>query len=127
MGVPDYVPGEIVEGQIRVRPSSFGQLAGGVLNVSRIKTGLVTLCRLAQRKGRYVLHLVTGQAKQPPAWEEAGWAPPAPQLPGIEFILDGDMERFANNVMGQHYILSYGDNTALFQDFCALKGIEVIG
>jgi len=126
MGVPDYVPTEVVDGPILVRPSSFGQLAGGVLNISKMKTGQVTLCRLAQREGKFVLHLVHGTAKSPRPWEEAGWAPPAPQLPSIEFVLDGDMDEFANNVMGQHYILSYGDNTALFCDFCALRGIEVL-
>jgi L-fucose isomerase-like protein len=126
MGVPDYVPTEVVDGPILVRPSSFGQLAGGVLNISKMKTGQVTLCRLAQREGKFVLHLVHGTAKSPRPWEEAGWTPPAPQLPSIEFVLDGDMDEFANNVMGQHYILSYGDNTALFCDFCALRGIEVL-
>jgi len=126
MGVPDYVPDEVVDGPVQVTPSSFGGLAGGVLNVSRMKTGRITLCRLAQRKGRYVLHLVLGKAINPRSWEEAGWAPPAPQLPGLEFVLDCDMEEFSQNVMGQHYILSYGDNSAVFVDFCKLRGIEVI-
>lgn len=126
MGVPDYVPAEIVDGQVRVTPSSFGQMAGGVLNVSKIKTGDITLCRLAQRKGRYILHVVTGIAKSPRAWEEAGWVQPAPQLPGIEFSLDGDMEAFAQNVMGQHYILTYGNNLRVFSDFCNLKAIELL-
>src|SRR6266568_3515453 len=49
LGVPDYVPSEIVDGPVRVLPSSFGHLAGGLLNVSRIKPGLVTLCRLARQ------------------------------------------------------------------------------
>jgi L-fucose isomerase-like protein len=126
MGVPDYVPSEIVDGQTRVRPSSFGHLAGGILNVSKIKTGQITLCRLGQRKGDLVLHIVRGMAKSPRPWEEAGWAPPAPQLPGIEFVLDGDMEVFSQNIMGQHYILSYGDNTNLFSEFCKLTGIGEI-
>lgn len=126
MGVPDYVPSEIVEGPVRVTPSSFGQLAGGLLNVSQLKTGKVTLCRLAQRRGQYVLHIAVGNAVAPRAWEEAGWTPPAPQLPGIEFVIDGDMEEFAQNVMGQHYIVSYGDHTEVLGEFCKLSGIEVI-
>ncbi len=127
LGVPDYVPSEIVDGPIRVSPSSFGLIPGGLLNVSRLKTGLVTLCRLAQRRGQYVLHIALGDAKTPRAWEEAGWTPPAPQLPGIEFVLQGDMEEFSQNVMGQHYIVSYGDNTAVLKEFARLSGIEVIG
>jgi L-fucose isomerase-like protein len=127
MGVPDYVPSEIVDAPVRVTPTSFGGLAGGLLNVSRLKTGPVTLCRLASRRGRYTLHLAAGDAVTPRAWEEAGWTPPAPQLPGLEIILHGDMEEFARNVMGQHYILSYGDNTALFEDFCRLTDIDTVG
>jgi hypothetical protein len=67
-----------------------------------------------------------GQAETPRPWEEAGWAPPAPQLPGLEVKLDCDMKEFAQNVMGQHYILSYGDNSAVLEDFCELRGIEII-
>jgi L-arabinose isomerase len=126
MGVPDYVPAEVVDGPVRVTPSNFGELAGGVLNVSRLKTGSITLCRLAQRRGTYVLHLALGKAVTPRPWEEAGWAPPAPQLPGLEFVLDCDMGKFAQSVMGQHYILSYGDNSGVFSDFCKLRGIEII-
>ncbi len=114
MGVPDFVPSEVVDGPVKVTPTSFGGLAGGLLNTSRLKTGKVTLCRLASRGDRYTLHVVTGDAVTPQPWEEAGWAPPAPQLPGLEIRLHGDMEEFTQNVFGQHYILSYGDYAGLF-------------
>lgn len=127
MGVPDFVPSGVVDGPVKVTPTSFGGLAGGLLNTSRLKTGRVTLCRLASSGDRYTLHAVTGEAVTPQAWEEAGWTPPAPQLPGLEIRLDGDMETFAQTVFGQHYILSYGDNTALYKDFCRLAGIEWTG
>ena len=126
MGVPDYVPCEIVDGPVRVTPSSFGELAGGLLNVSRVKTGPVTLCRIAKCRERYRMHIAIGNAIEPMAWEEAGWAPPAPQLPGIRFVLDGDMEQFSQNVMGQHYILSFGNTTDLLREFCKLADIEVV-
>ena len=58
--------------------TSFGE---GLLNVSKVKTGAVTLVRLAQVDGELILHAVRGEAKTPETWEEAGWAPPAPQLP----------------------------------------------
>jgi L-fucose isomerase-like protein len=125
MGVPDYVPSEVVDGPVKVTPTSFGGLAGGLLNTSRLKTGKVTLCRLASRGDHYTLHVVTGDAVTPQPWEEAGWAPPAPQLPGLEIRLHGDMEEFTRNVFGQHYILSYGDNAGLLKDFCGLAGIDV--
>ena len=51
--------------------------------------------RLAQVDGDLVLHAVRGEAKTPETWEEAGWAPPAPQLPSIEvFFESGESEGF---------------------------------
>jgi len=126
MGVPDYVPSAVVDGPIKVTPTSFGGLAGGLLNTSRLKTGEVTLCRLASHGDHYSMHVVTGDAVTPKPWEEAGWAPPAPQLPGLEIRLRADMDEFSQNVLGQHYILSYGDNRGLYRDFCRLAGIALV-
>lgn len=126
MGVPDYVPSEIVEGSVKVTSTSFGGFGEGILNVSNVKTGRVTLCRLSSKGDRYTMHIVTGEAVEPRRWEEAGWKPPAPQLPSLEVILDDTVEEFAENVLSQHYIISYGDNTRILTDFCKLLGIEII-
>jgi hypothetical protein len=72
------------------------------------------------------LHLVSGTARRPHRWEEAGWAQPAPQLPGLEIALDSPLEEFAERVLGQHYILSYGDNRGALSDLCRLLGVEVV-
>jgi L-fucose isomerase-like protein len=125
-GVPDFVPAEVVEGEIQVLPSRFGLLGEGVLNVSKVKTGEVTLCRLTSIGNRYALHMVTGEAVEPRRWEEAGWAQPAPQLPGLEVILDTSVEEFAQKVLSQHYILAYGNQTEVLRDFCRLTGIELL-
>lgn len=126
VGVPDYVPSEIVEGPVQVRITAFGQLSEGILNVSRIKTGRVTLCRLANRGDQYRMHIVSGEAVTPRRWEEAGWSPPAPQLPSLEVILDAPVEDFAQKVLGQHYILVYGDLSGQLSSLCRLLGITVI-
>jgi L-fucose isomerase-like protein len=126
MGVPDYVPGEIVEGKITVMPNAFGDFGEGLLNVSKLKTGKATIARLCHCDGEYALHLATGTAKTPIKWEEAGWAPPAPQLPSLDFEFDGDADEFIQNVMGQHYIISYGDNRKKFSELCDLLGIKII-
>jgi L-fucose isomerase-like protein len=97
-----------------------------VLNVSKVKTGEVTLCRLTSIGNRYALHMVTGEAVEPRRWEEAGWAQPAPQLPGLEVILDTSVEEFAQKVLSQHYILAYGNQTEVLRDFCRLTGIELL-
>lgn len=126
MGVPDFVPSEIVDGKVTVVPTAFGGFGEGILNVSKIKTGRVTLARLTGEDGWYSMHLVTGEAVSPRSWEEAGWEPPAPQLPSLEIILDTPVEEFAQQVLSQHYIISYGDNTGLFADLCGLLDIDII-
>ena len=124
-GVPDYVPAEIVDGQVTVSPEAFGLLSQGVLNVSKVKTGTVTMCRLAMEDGKYVMHMVVGEGTTPPKWEEAGWAQPAPQLPALKVLLN-DTEDFTDKVMCQHYIISYGDNSGIISEFCKIAGIEII-
>ncbi len=126
MGVPDYVPAEVVDGQVTVMPNAFGSFGEGLLNVSTLKTGPLTLCRLIAHNGRYALHLAFGVARTPEAWEEAGWAPPAPQLPSLEIGFDFPVERFVQNVMSQHYIIAHGDHRAVLRDWCAVLGIDVI-
>lgn len=126
IGVPDYVPAAVVEGGVQVRLTKFGLLAEGVLNVSKVRTGRVTLCRLASEGDRYVMHLATGEAVEPRPWEEAGWEPPAPQLPSLEVILDEPVEAFAEKVLSQHTILCYGDQCGPITDLCRLLGIELI-
>lgn len=124
-GVPDYVPAEIIDGDIKVIPAAFGELSEGILNVSKVKTGELTMCRLTTIDGKYYMHMVKGNGKTPQKWEEAGWTQPAPQLPGLEIELD-DVPAFAENVMCQHYIISYGDNTGAITDLCKILGIEIL-
>jgi L-fucose isomerase-like protein len=126
MGVPDYVPTEVVDGPVTVLPNAFGDFGEGLLNVSRVKTGPVTLARLTHAGDRYSLHVVTGEARTPRPWEEAGWAPPAPQLPSLEISLNEPIEGFIQQVLSQHYIISYGDHTEPLRDLCGILGVEVM-
>lgn len=124
-GVPDYVPSEVTDGDTLVMPAAFGELSEGLLNVSKVKTGKLTICRLFTDGGKYYMHMVTGEGITPRKWEEAGWTQPAPQLPGLEILLE-NTEDFAQNVMCQHYIISYGDNTEKIRNLCSILGIEVL-
>ena len=126
MGVPDYVPAEIVDGRVTVMPNAFGDFGEGLLNVSKLKTGPVTLARLSTSGSEYIMHLTTGTARKPIAWEEAGWAPPAPQLPSLDIEFDTPATDFLDKVLGQHYILCYGNNTAVLEDLCGILGIQVL-
>jgi hypothetical protein len=85
----------------------------------------VTLSRLNCEGGDYSLHVVTGEAVPPRSWEEAGWEPPAPQLPSLEVVLDVPVESFAQEVLSQHYILSYGDTTPLLGEVCRILGFDI--
>ena len=126
MGVPDYVPPEVVDGPVTVMPTAFGEFGEGLLNVSRVKTGRVTIARLTHKGNRYAMHICAGQANAPAKWEEAGWTPPAPQLPSLEIALDAPIADFAGKVLSQHYILSYGDNCEALTDLCGMLNVEVI-
>ena len=124
-GVPDFVAADMVDGDTyTVIPAAFGALNQGILNVSKVKTGTVTLSRLIYMNGKYVMQMVLGNGKTPPKWEECGWDQPAPQLSALEIELPS-VERFADNVACQHYIITYGDNRAKIRNLCAILGIEV--
>jgi L-fucose isomerase-like protein len=127
MGVPDFVPAEVVDGDVRVLPwPGFGGLRGGLLNVSKVKAGPVTLCRLGPHgSSGFQLHVALGTAHAARSWEEAGWDAPAPQLAGIEIeLVDTTLDAFADRVLGQHYILAYGDHRNALGALCKHLGIS---
>ena len=124
-GVPDFVAADMVDGDAyTVLPAAFGLLDQGILNVSPVKTGPVTMCRLIYRDGKYVMQLVQGDGQKAPRWEECGWDQPAPQLSALLIKLP-DVERFTARVACQHYIIAYGDKRAELTDMCGILGIEV--
>ncbi|MEA5048015.1 MAG: hypothetical protein VB034_05310 [Eubacteriales bacterium] len=127
IGVPDFIPTTATQGDVRVLPTAFGLLSQSLLNVSRVKTGLVTCMRLVYQDGRYKMHMYLAEAKTPAKWEECGWTPPAPQLPSLEvFPLDCTVEEFAEKVSSQHVIVCYGDYREAVRDFCKLLDIDLL-
>ena len=125
-GVPDFVASDMVDGDAyTVLPAAFGLLDQGILNVSKVKTGTVTMSRLTYKDGKYVMQIILGDGKTPPKWEECGWDQPAPQLSALEIRIP-DVERFAENVACQHYIITYGDNRQAIRNLCSILGIEVV-
>jgi len=125
LGVPDFVPAEVVEGKVKVTPAAFGNISGGLLNISTMKTGRLTLVRLSNTGDRYTMHICTGEGRLK-SWEEAGWTQPAPQLPSLEIFIDSPVEAFAEKISGQHYIIAYGDHSESLRDFCSLNDIRVV-
>lgn len=127
IGVPDYVPASVIDGDVTVLPAAFGLLNASLLNVSKVKTGYVTCARLVYLNGKYRMHVYTAEAKTPPAWNEFGWDDPAPQLPSLEVFPDScTVEEFAQNVSCQHVILAYGNYVEELRDFCKMMDIELV-
>ena len=127
IGVPDYVPKAVTDGDVTVLPAAFGLLNASLLNVSKVKTGYVTCARLFYLNGKYKMHVYTADAKTPPAWNEYGWDDPAPQLPSLEVFPDScTVEEFAEKVSCQHVIVAYGDFVEEIKDFCKMLDIELI-
>jgi L-fucose isomerase-like protein len=127
IGVPDFIPSGATDGDVHVLPTAFGLLSQSLLNVSRVKTGLVTCLRLVYQDGRYGMHMYLADAKTPAKWEECGWTPPAPQLPSLEvFPKDCTVEEFAQKVSSQHVIVCYGDFREAVKDFCKLMDIDLL-
>ncbi len=127
IGVPDFVPKAVTDGDVTVLPAAFGLLNSSLLNVSKVKTGYVTCARLYYLNGKYKMHVYTAEAKTPPAWNEYGWDDPAPQLPSLEVFPDScTVEEFAQNVAGQHVIVAYGNFVEEIKDFCKMMDIELV-
>ena len=124
-GVPDFVAADMIDGDTyTVLPAAFGQLNQGILNISKVKTDILTMSRLVYKDGKYLMHVILGNGKNPPKWEECGWDQPAPQLSALEIEIPS-VENFAQNVACQHYIITFGDTRALIADLCSILDIEV--
>ena len=66
-GVPDFVAADMVDGDTyTVLPAAFGMLSQGILNVSKVKTGTVTMSRLVYKDGAYTMQVILGEGKNPP-------------------------------------------------------------
>ena len=127
IGVPDFIPEPVTEGEVKVLPAAFGLLSASLLNVSKVKTGYVTCARLIYINGAYKMHVYTAEARTPEPWNEYGWEEPAPQLPSLEVFPDCcTVEEFAQKVSSQHVLVAYGDWTEEIRDFCKIMDIEMI-
>ncbi len=126
-GVCGFVPSGVVEGPVCVTGyGGWGGLSAGVMNVSKMRTGRITISKLFSQGNQYKMHIVTGEGLAPRKWEELGWNPPAPRFPSLEIVPDMLVEEFAQKVASQHYLVAYGDRREKLEDLCKILGIEVI-
>ena len=120
-----FAPFSLCKGDyIKVQSHDWGG-AGGLMNVSELKTGKVTLLNLNVKDSKMHMHLITGNAKTPENFQEEGWKDSkGPKIPALEIELDGNMEEFQENIAGPHYIIAYGDITKLMKMYCKFTGIR---
>jgi len=125
MGVCGMIPRSALEDAPRVYKYAWGKLTG-LMVVGSMKTGKVTLARLASVGDKYKMHIALGEAVKPRTWHEIGWQLEAPVYPSLEIILGDRTMKFTENILAQHYHLVYGDYTSELAELCKLLGIEMI-
>ena len=125
MGVCGMIPRSALEDAPRVYKYAWGKLTG-LMVVGSMKTGEVTLARLASVGDQYRMHIALGEAVKPRTWHEIGWQLEAPVYPSLEIILGDRTMKFTENILAQHYHLVYGDYTSELAELCKLLGIEMI-
>lgn len=126
VGVCGFIPPEFAEGAVRVRAANLGETNTGISNVSKVKTGEVTYGRFYNENGKFKLFLSHGTTNPCPKWTELGWEEPTPDFPAVLLKLEIPMEKYIENVPGQHIIMVYGDYIEKVKNVCDLLDIEVV-
>ena len=124
VGVCGFIPRDFTEGGVKIRSANLGGDFGGIGNVSKVRTGTVTYARLYQSGGAFKLFMSRGEALPSPKWTELGWTEPTPDFPSVRLKLEIPVQRYLENVMGQHIVMVYGDWTDRLRDLCSLLRIE---
>jgi len=97
---------------------------GGIMNISRLKEGPVTLFSLFARDGKMIIQALTGKGKTPEKFQEEGWSDyKGPNIPSLEIETDTDIEKFKDNIIGPHYIVVKGDLIKTVETYCKFTDI----
>lgn len=99
---------------------------GGIMNISDLNEGTVTVSTLFSDEGRLKIHMVKGTGQNPEQFQEEGWtARKGPKIPSLEIKLGGDNDYFIENIKGPHYMVTYGDVTQKLRFFAQFSGISI--
>ena len=72
------------------------------------------------------MQALTGTSKIPEKFQEEGWLDhKGPKTPSLEIILDTDIEKFKEKIIGPHYIIVYGNRMGAINSFRKYSGIEL--
>jgi L-fucose isomerase-like protein len=91
-----------------------------------MKTGKVTLARVAFVGDRFQMHVTVAEAQKPRTWHEIGWQLEAPVYPSLEIVLGNKTKEFTENILAQHYHVIYGDYTKELTELCRILGIDIV-
>ena len=121
LGACGYAPFGLGSGKPTVDKTEV--LYEGVANCTIYKEGTVTITRLAYTRDRnFKMHIAGGEARKPPTFREVGCLP----YPAMEVVLDGDADRFGQQMPSQHYSIVYGDIREELLAVCDLMNITPI-
>lgn len=110
---------------IEIREHDWGG-AKGIMNISKLKTGEITLMNLSARDGKLSLQLLKGNSETPEIFQEEGWKNSCgPMIPGLKIKTNYSIEKFKENIAGPHYIVYYGDLQQEMTAYCRLAGINL--
>jgi len=125
MGVCGMIPTSALKDTPRIYRYAWGKLTG-LMTLGSMKTGKVTLARLASAGDRYTMHVTVAEAVKPRDWHEIGWQLEAPVYPSLEVVLGNRTKEFTKNILAQHYHLVYGDYISELVDLCKLLKIDLV-
>lgn len=125
MGVCGMIPQSALEDTPRLYRYAWGKLTG-LMTVGSMKTGKVTLARVASVGDRFRIHVTVAEAQKPRAWHEIGWQLEAPVYPSLEIVLGNKTKEFTENILAQHYHVIYGDYTKELTELCRILGIDIV-
>lgn len=96
--------------------------AGGICTNLLGRPGRVTIAKLGQREGKYILNVIEGEAFMPDKEEkkECGY----PEWPQLFARLSGDVMTFLKNNIGQYTVCCYGTHTEVLKEIAEYYGIE---
>ncbi|MBE6948200.1 MAG: hypothetical protein E7454_08165 [Ruminococcaceae bacterium] len=126
VGVCGFIPKDFIDGDFKIKASNLGEYNTGISNVSKMKTGEVTYGRFYNENGQFKLFLAHGNTKPNPKWTELGWAEPTPDFPAVMLEIEMPMQKYLEDVPGQHVIMVYGDYVEKVKTVCDLLDIEVV-
>jgi L-fucose isomerase-like protein len=125
MGVCGMIPQSALEDIPRLYRYAWGKLTG-LMTVGSMKTGKVTLARIASIGDRFQMHVTVAEAEKPRPWHEVGWQLEAPVYPSLEIVLGNKTKEFTENILAQHYHVIYGDYTKELTELCKILGIDIV-